>query len=135
MRDKHSLIMSKNKLLTPLELKVMNILWRIERGFVKDILANWDGDDEDKPKYQTVSTIVRILESPKKKFIGHKAYGRTHEYFPIISKEQYQVMFLKNAVKNVFAGSKSTLLSALVDDEDISNTELDVLKRLIDEKG
>ena len=118
------------KLLTPLELKVMNILWGLQKGFIKDILNNWD--EEPKPAYQTISTIVRILEK-KKGYIGFKAYGKTHEYFPLISKNDYQKSFLNNAVQNVFAGSMASLVSALVDQTQVSSSELDALKALIDE--
>lgn len=70
--------------LTRAEEQVMQILWIIKKGFVKDILERID---EPKPAYNTVSTIVRILQ--EKGFVSHKAYGRTHEYFPIISKSDY----------------------------------------------
>lgn len=126
--------MSNNNLLTPLELKVMNVLWRIKKGFVNDILENWDTDDEDKkPAYNTVSTIVRILKD-KKEFVGHKAYGRSHEYFPIISKKDYQADFLDNTVDNLFAGSFSSLVSTFVNKDDISLDELEALKKLIEAK-
>lgn len=125
---------SNNNLLTPLELKVMNVLWRIKKGFVNDILDNWDADDEDKkPAYNTVSTIVRILKD-KKKFVGHTAYGRSHQYFPLISKREYQGNFLENAVSNLFSGSFSSLVSAFVDKDDISVSELEALKKLIEDK-
>lgn len=121
------------KLLTPLELQVMNLLWEKERVFIKDLLAAWPVDEKGKkPAYNTISTIVRILEKDKG-FIGYKAYGRTHEYFPLISKSDYQKTFLKNAINNVFSGSVSSLVSALVDDEQVNQTELDDLKRLLEE--
>ncbi|MEZ5000492.1 MAG: BlaI/MecI/CopY family transcriptional regulator [Bacteroidales bacterium] len=63
--------------LTRAEEQVMQVLWEIEKGFVRDILERFD---EPKPAYNTVSTIVRILQ--EKGFVGHKAYGRTHEYYP-----------------------------------------------------
>jgi predicted transcriptional regulator len=126
--------MSNNNLLTPLELKVMNVLWRIKKGFVNDILANWDTDDEDKkPAYNTVSTIVRILKD-KKEFVGHNAYGRSHEYFPIITKKEYQTNFLDNTINNLFAGSFSSLVSTFVNKDNISDNELEALKKLIDAK-
>lgn len=125
---------SNNNLLTPLELKVMNVLWRIKKGFVNDILDNWDTDDEDKkPAYNTVSTIVRILKD-KKEYVGHKAYGRSHQYFPLVSKREYQSNFLDDAISTLFSGSFSSLVSTFVDKDDISENELDALKRLIEEK-
>ena len=125
---------SNNNLLTPLELKIMNVLWRIKKGFVNDILDNWEIEDEDKkPAYNTVSTIVRILKD-KKNYVGHKAFGRSHQYFPLISKKEYQTDFLDNAVDSLFAGSFSTLVSTFVDKDDISASELAALKQLIEEK-
>ncbi|MGH1335732.1 MAG: BlaI/MecI/CopY family transcriptional regulator [Aureispira sp.] len=121
------------RLLTPLELQVMNLLWQKERVFIKDLLEAWPADKEGKkPAYNTISTIVRILEKDKG-FIGYKAYGRTHEYFPLISKADYQKAFLKNAIDNVFSGSVTNLVSALVDEEKVDQGELDELKRLLDE--
>ncbi len=121
-------IMAK-KILTPLELKVMNILWRLEKAFVKEILSNWD--EQPPPAYNTISTIVRILA--EKGYVGHKAHGRTHQYFPIVSRTDYQGTFLNNALKNVFKGSASTLVSALMDNDKISDEELAELKRMINE--
>ena len=126
--------MKSGNLLTELELKVMNVLWNIKKGFVKDILDNWETDDEDKkPAYNTISTIVRILKD-KKDFVGHEAFGRSHQYFPIISKTEYQKEFLDNAIDNIFAGSFSSLVSTFVDKKDISAADLEKLKALIDEK-
>jgi len=118
------------KILTPLELKVMNILWRLEKAYVKDILTNWD--EQPPPAYNTISTIVRIL-ADKKGYVGYKAHGRTHEYFPIVSRADYQDTFLNNALTNVFKGSASTLVSALMDNDKISDAELAELKRIINE--
>lgn len=120
-----------NRLLTPLELKVMKILWRQKSAFVKDLLDSWD--EEPKPAYNTVSTIVRILE--EKNFVGHKAYGRTHEYYPEVSENDYQRDFMHSALANVFSGSMTSLVSTLVDSEKISSDELDKIKRLIMEKA
>ncbi len=122
--------MSNSKILTPLELKVMNILWTIEKGFVKDVLEKWD--EQPSPAYNTVSTILRILT--EKEFVKYNAFGRTHEYYPAISQEDYQGKFLKNALENVFEGSMSSLMSALVDSDNISKKELDQLKQLIASK-
>lgn len=115
------------KSLTTLELKVMNLLWKIRKGFVRDILDAWD--EEPKPAYNTVSTIVRILQ--EKEFIGHEQSGRSHEYHPTISKEEYQKTFIAKALENVFEGSPSTLISSLVDNKTLSSKELAELKSLI----
>lgn len=118
------------KLLTPLELKVMNILWKIEKGFIKDILEHWD--EVPAPAYNTISTIVRILKD-KKQYIGHRAFGRTHEYFPLVTKKDYQKSFINNAVNHVFSGSLTSLVSTLVDQDNLSSQELEELKSLLDD--
>ncbi len=121
------------RILTPLELQVMNLLWQKKKVFIKDLLEAWPKDnDGKKPAYNTISTIVRILEKDKG-FIGYKAYGRTHEYFPLISKSDYQKSFLKNAIDKVFSGSMTNLVSAFVDDEKVSQDELDELKKLLED--
>ncbi len=120
------------KILTPLELQVMNMIWAKKKVFVKDLINSWPKDEEGKkPAYNTISTIVRILES--KDFLAHKAYGRTYEYYPTISKGDYQKFFLKNAIEKVFSGSVSNLVSALVDDEQVNPEELDDLKKMFEE--
>ncbi len=125
----------ENNLLTPLELKVMNILWVLKKAFVKEVLEHWPeeaGNEVDKkPAYNTVSTTIRILE--KKNYVKHEAFGRTHQYMPIVSKYEYQKRLMANVLQNAFAGSVSSLVSALVDDKEISNDDLEGLQGLIDE--
>ena len=94
------------KELTKAEEQVMKILWRIEKGFVKDVLEKMP---EPKPAYNTVSTIIRILE--KKGFVGYKAYGKTHEYFPIVDMTSYSNFYLKNFIGGYFGGSFQKLVS------------------------
>ncbi|WNJ19564.1 BlaI/MecI/CopY family transcriptional regulator [Pontibacter sp. G13] len=120
----------EQKLLTPLELKVMNVLWELERGFVKDIIAHWP--ETPPPAYNTISTIVRIL-ADKKGYVGHEAVGRSHAYFPIVSKPAYQKQLLRNVRDNVFSGSLTGMVSQLLSDEYISSEEIDALRNLIDE--
>jgi predicted transcriptional regulator len=94
------------KELTKAEDQVMQILWDLKSCFVKDIIEQMP---EPKPAYNTVSTIVRILET--KGFVDHKAYGKTHEYFPLISKEKYTKFYLNNLLKGYFNGSFQNLVS------------------------
>ncbi len=117
-----------NQLLTPLELRVMQILWRLERAFVKDILEHWQG--EPLPAYNTISTVVRILQ--EKEFVGHRAYGRTHEYFAQVSKEAYQRQFLRNTLERVFEGSVVSLVSTLVGEERLKDAEMEELKKMLE---
>jgi BlaI family penicillinase repressor len=109
------------KELTKAEDQIMQILWTIEKGFVKDIM---DHLPEPKPAYNTVSTIVRILE--KKGFVGYKAYGKTHEYFPLIAKENYTRFYLNNMVKGYFNGSFQNLVSFFAK-ENLNVTDIDKL--------
>ena len=98
--------MKELKELTKAEDQVMQILWKLQHAFVKDIIEEMP---EPKPAYNTVSTIVRILET--KGFVDHKAYGKTHEYFPIITKEKYTKFYLNNLLKGYFNGSFQNLVS------------------------
>jgi len=110
------------KELTKAEDQIMQILWTIEKGFVKDII---DHLPEPKPAYNTVSTIVRILE--KKGFVGYKAYGKTHEYFPLIAKEKYTRFYLNNMVKGYFNGSFQNLVSFFAKENELNVGDIDKL--------
>jgi predicted transcriptional regulator len=117
------------KELTKAEEQIMQIIWDIKQGFVKDIL---DKIEEPKPAYNTVSTIVRILE--KKKFVGYKAYGKTHEYFPLVAKEDYRNELMGNVVKNYFSNSFQQLVSFFATDKQLSLKELEEVRVLLDEE-
>jgi BlaI family transcriptional regulator, penicillinase repressor len=112
------------KELTRAEEQVMQVLWDIQKGFVKDILEKLP---EPKPAYNTVSTIVRILE--KKGFVGYQAYGKSHEYFPLVEKENYTRSYLRNFVGNYFGGSFQQLVSFFAKEEHMDLKELDELMR------
>ena len=115
--------------LTRAELEVMQILWCIERGVVHAII---DEMEEPRPAYNTISTVVRILE--KKGFVGHKAYGKTHEYYPTVTKEEYTSRYMTTVLDNFFDGSLSRLVSFFSSERDLSTEELDELMRIINEK-
>lgn len=114
--------------LTPAELEIMKILWDCESGFVNDILAQMS---EPKPAYNTISTIVRILET--KGYIAHRAYGRSHEYYPIVDRESYTRDYMTNVLNNFFGGSASRMVSFLSSNDSISleetNEILEMLKK------
>ena len=115
--------------LTRAELEVMQILWRKGRGVVHDFLEEFK---EPRPAYNTVSTIVRILE--KKGFVDHKAYGKTHEYFPTVSKEEYTSRYMKGVLNNFFDGSLSRLVSFFSDNKSISMEETDEILKMLSER-
>jgi BlaI family penicillinase repressor len=119
----------KMKKLTHAEEQIIQVLWEIEKGFVNDIVSRLP---DPKPAYNTVSTIVRILE--QKGFIGHKAYGRTHEYFPIVSKDEYSREFLDNFTQNYFSNSYKALASFFANSENLSIRELEEIKVLVEEQ-
>jgi predicted transcriptional regulator len=110
------------KELTKAEDQVMQILWKLQKGFVKDII---DEMPNPKPAYNTVSTIVRILET--KGFVDHKAYGKTHEYFPLITREKYTKFYLNNLIKGYFNGSFQNLVSFFAKENKMDVHELEKL--------
>jgi BlaI family penicillinase repressor len=115
-------MMSEVKELTRAEDQVMQILWKLEKAFVKDIIEQMP---EPKPAYNTVSTIVRILET--KGFVGHKAYGKTHEYFPLISRERYTKFYLNNMIKGYFNGSFQNLVSFFAKENKLNTSDVEKL--------
>lgn len=117
------------KKLTKAEEQIMQVLWDLEKGFVNDIVNQLS---DPKPAYNTVSTIVRILE--QKGFIGHKAYGRTHEYFPLVNKEEYSREYLNNFTRNYFSNSYKALASFFANSENLSIKELEEIKLLVEEQ-
>jgi predicted transcriptional regulator len=118
----------KLKELTKAEDQVMQILWEIERGVVKDILAKMP---KPKPAYNTVSTIVRILEA--KEFVGHKAFGKTHEYFPIISKANYSKFYFNNMLMGYFNGSFKNLVSFFANENQLKVEDIDALVKQLEQ--
>ncbi|TRW27574.1 BlaI/MecI/CopY family transcriptional regulator [Flavobacterium zepuense] len=105
--------------LTNKEEEIMHILWKLEKAFVKDVLEEVK---DDKPHYNTLSTIIRNLE--EKGYVGHNAYGNTHQYFPVITKEEYRKGFMSNAIENYFGNSYKSMISFFAKEEKISADEL-----------
>ena len=113
--------------LTKTEERIMQVFWNLQLAFVKDIIEHIDEDP--KPPYNTVSSVVRILE--KKGYLGYKAYGKTYQYFPIVAKEDYAKTTFKKVLNNYFDNSAMSLMSFLVKEEQLSEEELAELKRII----
>jgi predicted transcriptional regulator len=118
------------KQLTQAEEEVMQVLWRLEKAFVKDIIEEFP---EPKPAYNTVSTIIRILE--KKGVVGYHAFGKTHEYYPLIEKEEYSQMYINQFVDKYFSGSYSQLVSFFTEKEDLSVNDLEKLLNELKAQG
>jgi predicted transcriptional regulator len=110
------------KELTRAEEQLMQILWKIKKGFIKDLM---DKIPEPKPAYNTVSTFIRIME--KKGFVGHAAYGKTHEYYPLISKKDYTRLHMKGLINNYFSNSFQEMVSFFAKENKMSISELDKL--------
>lgn len=114
----------QTKRLTKREEDVMKILWNAGKGFVKDLLKR---HPEPKPHYNTFSTLIRNLE--EKGFVAHNSYGNTHEYYPVITREDYRKLFIKNVVSDYFESSYKSVVSFFVKEEKLN---VDDLKELID---
>lgn len=117
------------KELTKAEDQIMQVLWKLKKAFVKDIIEQIP---EPKPAYNTVSTIVRILE--KKEFVGHDAFGKTFRYYPIISKKEYSKFYLKNFVGSYFSNSYKQMVSFFTKEESLSIQEMEEMRKLIDQQ-
>lgn len=117
------------KELTKAEEQVMQYLWELEKAFLKDVV---DKFSEPKPAYTTVQTVVRVLT--KKKFIGYETFGKTNQYYPLVSKGDYFRGHFKGVVNNFFNGSVSSFASFFTDDKNLSLSELEDIKQLIDSK-
>ncbi|PRY48901.1 putative transcriptional regulator [Arcticibacter pallidicorallinus] len=115
------------KELTKAEEQIMQILWDLGKGFVKDVIEELP---EPKPAYNTVSTIIRILET--KGFIDHEAFGKSHRYFAIISKEDYKSFATGKLLNNYFSNSVENMFSFFVKEKKIDLKEADEILKLIE---
>jgi BlaI family penicillinase repressor len=119
----------KMQRLTRAEEQIMQILWDLEKGLVRDVI---DQLPDPKPAYNTVSTVIRILE--KKGFVDHKAYGTTYEYFPLINKEDYTRVHFSHLMKNYFNDSFPELAVFFARENNLSLEDLqDMIKMTEDE--
>jgi BlaI family penicillinase repressor len=114
--------------LTKAEEQVMQILWDLEEGFVKDLLEHFP---DPRPAYNTVSTIIRILE--KKGFVGHRSYGKSHQYHPLVSRDDYRTERFSNLMKDYFNNSMKQVLSHFGDKGSVDLREADEIISLMEE--
>ncbi len=117
------------KELTKAEEQVMQILWDLKAGFVKDVRARFR---EPRPAITTVSTILRILQD--KGFVGYRAYGKTHEYFPLVEKRTYTRLMMKGIMLKYFGNSLRQMVSFFSQEKGLTVSELEELKRIIEEE-
>jgi len=114
------------KQLTKAEEDIMQVLWRLKKANVKAIIEQFP---EPKPAYNTVSTIVRILES--KGFVDYEKQGKGHIYFPKIAKQDYSNQSINKLVDNYFQGSFNSMVSFFVKKNDMSVKDLEAILKTI----
>lgn len=117
------------KSLTKAEEQIMKVIWKLEKAFLKEII---DALPDPKPHSNTVATIIKILT--EKKFVGINIYGRSHQYYPLVSKDAYSKTTMKNFVKGYFEGSFSNVVSFMVKENNISVDELELLLKQFKKK-
>jgi len=112
--------------LTAKEEEVMQILWDLNKALVRDIMSELPNS---KQPYTTVASIVRILE--KKGYVSHKPYGKTHEYYPLVSKAEYRRRKFKGLLTQYFDNSIESVVSFLAKEEKLSPKEFEELTKMI----
>ena len=114
--------------LTNKEEEVMQVMWKLDKAFVKEVMDELPGGNH----YNTISTIVRNLE--EKGYLGHTAYGKTHQYFPLVSKDEFARRFIKQTLSRYFDDSYKSMVSFFAKEEDISAEELREIIDIIEKK-
>lgn len=119
------------KELTKAEEEIMQLLWQLKKAFVKEIIAAMPADKKGrKPAYNTVSTIVRILQD--KGLVDHETVGKSHRYYPLISKEEYSKFKMDHLMSGYFEGSFSKMVSFFMDKKKINTRELEEIMKIIE---
>ncbi|RBQ06904.1 MULTISPECIES: BlaI/MecI/CopY family transcriptional regulator [Pedobacter] len=112
--------------LTKAEEQIMQVLWQLEKAFVKEVI---DELPLPKPAYNTVSTIIRILET--KGFVGHEAFGKAHQYLPLVSREEYKRHATEKLLGNYFENSVESMFSFFVKEEKLDLSDVDEILKMI----
>lgn len=115
--------------LTKAQEEILLVLWDIQEGAVADVVEKLS---EPKPAYTTVATVIKVLE--KKNYVAHRKYGNIHVYYPVVTKKAYAKHVLKDAYKGLFNNSINQLVSFFVKEKDVPVSELEELKKLIDQE-
>ena len=123
-------IMSAIKNLTKAEEQIMQVLWKLEKAFLRGLV---DAIPHPKPHQNTVATILKILM--EKEFVGIELFGRMHQYYPLISKEAYSKSTMKSMVKSYFEGSFSNVVSFMVKENNLSVEDLERLLKELKKQG
>ncbi|MEO6071396.1 MAG: BlaI/MecI/CopY family transcriptional regulator [Chitinophagaceae bacterium] len=114
------------KTLTKAEEQIMQVLWKLDRALLRDII---EGMPNPKPHQNTIATILKILV--EKDFVGVTVLGRSHQYYPLISKDTYSKSTIKNLVKGYFGGSFFNAVSFMVKDNNLSLQDVEALLQQI----
>jgi predicted transcriptional regulator len=117
------------KEITKAQEDLLKALWSIKEGAVSDVLESLP---DPKPAYNTVATVIKVLE--KKGYVSHKTYGKTNVYFPIVDRKDYAQYILKSTFRGLFNGSVNQLVSTFVKSKDISLSELEELKEMLEQE-
>ena len=110
------------KKMTNKEEEVLSSFWTHGPLFIRELL---DLQEEPRPHYNTLSTVVRVLE--EKDYIGYKVYGNTYQYYALISKDEYRKKKLKSIVDKYFGNSYTRVVSALIEENELSIEELQAI--------
>lgn len=106
---------------------VLKAIWEIENGAVADVLEHLP---EPKPAYNTVATVIKVLE--RKGYVGHRTYGKTHVYYPLVSREEYANHVVKEAFTGLFKGSLQQMVSPFIGNRNISISDLEELRQMLE---
>ena len=127
-----SFSLSNYKIMKPLtkaEEQIMQVLWKLSQAFLREII---EALPDPRPHNNTVATIIKILV--EKEFVAVKVFGRTHQYYPLITKDSYSKSTMKNLVKGYFEGSFSNAVSFMVKENNLSVAELEMLLKQLKKK-
>jgi len=114
--------------LTKAEERIMQILWDLDRGFIKDIQEQFP---KPKPPYNTISTIVRVLV--KKEIVSYKSYGGSYQYFPLITREEYRSEQMGRLMHNYFGNSLKEVVNFLSEKKDLDVDEVNEALQMLEE--
>lgn len=117
------------KEITKAQEDLLKALWEIKEGAVSDIL---DSLSDPKPAYNTVATVIKVLE--RKGYVSHKTFGKTHVYYPVVSKKDYAQYVLKDTFSGLFNSSVNQLVSSFVKSKEISLAELEELREIVEKE-
>jgi len=113
--------------LTKAEEEIMQQLWVLKKAFVKEVIEKLPNP---KPAYNTVSTVIRILET--KGFVGHESFGKSHRYYPLIAKEEYKTFATGKLISSYFDNSAKSMLSFFLEKEKLDIKEVDEILKVIE---